>query len=847
MMKRDLRYYFLFGVLAIVPLVFSQCGNQDKNQKIKLDSAVMRQTEKPSGLVTTLQVQPEEIRSIAVFHFENVIGDAELDWMRRGLPQMLITDLSQSRYVDIVTEQDLAPIKEKLGIDEGGIVDASTAVSIAKEARVETALVGSYIRIGNTIRIDCRLYDVQTGKLLKADRVEGEGLEQVFTLVDDLTRQVRDGLKLTLKGVVEFDRGLADVSTNSIEAYRFFAEGLAEFEKLFYQRAANNFERAVAIDTTFATAYLHLARAYINLARADEARQVMTRAVVFSDHVTERERLNIMALNANLKGDYVERLGIYEKMAKLFPNDKETHYNLANIYDDLGRFDEAINHYEAALEIDAGYKLVYNQLGYLYSAIGMHEKAVESLKQYIELAPDEPNPHDSIGEIYQRAGRLDEAIDEYKEAIRLGADLHYPWIHMGLAYQEKGEFGEAQRCFQRYIELAPSEAIRSGGYELIGETYWANDDDEEALAAYVEALRVYPDDFGVISEIRELYMDRGDTIEAQRFLDEWFQNTGERLLREDSFTDLVHFVATCVYNDLYIDRLEPYIEKAWQLSENDRNRATCTSLRALIDAKQGNIDSAMARWESNLALPSIENKLGISFYDAKIGSQVLAQRSDEPEVVIALFEKFLKKAKELGNPSFEASAQYFLLEFYQKIGDEDALERALVSTGTPRESDWWIIGPFENKGGFHRQFLPERETNLTKLHNGKNGKVHWRQAQDGLFDGYIDLKEIYDPDTWVVAYGLLSFDSPIVRQAQLRIGTDDGVRVWLNDEEVWTRNMRRGAKADGDIISVALQEGTNTVLIKVCQTISEWGFFFRITDPEGHSFGDITFLPQISS
>ena len=96
-------------------------------------------------------------------------------------------------------------------------------------------------------------------------------------------------------------------------------------------------------------------------------------------------------------------------------------------------------------------------------------------------------------------------------------------------------------------------------------------------------------------------------------------------------------------------------------------------------------------------------------------------------------------------------------------------------------------------------------------------------------------------------YGTLSFDSPTTRQAQLRIGTDDKVRVWLNDEEVWTLNVRRGAVADDDIIPVELKEGTNTVLIKVCQTISGWGFFFRITDTEGNPFGDITFLPQIAT
>jgi hypothetical protein len=120
-------------------------------------------------------------------------------------------------------------------------------------------------------------------------------------------------------------------------------------------------------------------------------------------------------------------------------------------------------------------------------------------------------------------------------------------------------------------------------------------------------------------------------------------------------------------------------------------------------------------------------------------------------------------------------------------------------------------------------------------------------VRDSVLDGHVDLREVMDPDVWTVAYGLLSFDCPTVRQAQLRIGTNEATKVWLNDEEVWVRNLRRSAAFDNDIIPVELVAGTNTVLIKVCQIIGDWGFYFRITDPEGNPFDDITFLPQIAS
>lgn len=843
-MKRHVK---LMLMAVLTALLLSQCTKQEPKEKIKLDSAAIRQTKDSSGLATTLQVPPEDRRSIVIFHFENIAGNKELNWMQRGLAQMLVTDLSQSRYVDVVSEQDLGDTMERMGIKEGHPLDASLAVAVAKEARMETALVGSFIKIGETIRIDCHLYDARTGKLLKADRVEGKALEEVFTLVDELTREVRDGLKLTLKGVVEFDKGLAEVTTNSIEAYRYFAEGLERHEKLFYQEAADNFERAVAIDTTFATAYLHLTRAYINLARSNDARRIIAKAVAFSDHITERERLNIMALDASLKGDYLVHLEILERMVQFFPNDKETHYQLARMYERLRRFDEAIAQYEAALGIDPAYKLVYNQLGYTYSNRGMHEEAVKSLKRYIELVPDEPNPHDSMGEIYKFAGLMDEAVDEFKEAIRLGPDLHFPWAHLGLTYQDKGEFDEALRCFQRYIDLAPSEAIKAGGFQLVGETYWAQGELRKALEAYKEALKVYPNDFGNIINISELYMDQGDLTGAKAYQDEWFRRQGESVLEEGVFKDILSFVIICYYLDIHTDDLEPFVDQAYTVAENDRNRSSCIGLRALLALKRGDIDSTLALWKETLAFPSIENKIGLGYYDARIVSEALKKSTDKPEEVQALYEKIVEKARELDNPSFESATEYFLFEFYKKLGNEGGIDRGLKITGTPRESDWWIIGPFENKGGFHHRFGPEKEIRLTDSYNGKGGRVHWSQTQDSLFNGYIDLKEIFEPDIWTVAYGLLSFDCPTDRQAQFLVGTDDGIRIWLNGEEVWTRNVRRGAVSDNDIVSVELKEGTNTVLIKVCQTISEWGFFFRVTDPKGKAFDDMTFSPHIAS
>jgi hypothetical protein len=264
--------------------------------------------------------------------------------------------------------------------------------------------------------------------------------------------------------------------------------------------------------------------------------------------------------------------------------------------------------------------------------------------------------------------------------------------------------------------------------------------------------------------------------------------------------------------------------------------------------QQGNADSALVDLrESVPPFFSLETRQGLYRFAMKSIAQALTNSTAAPEQRRAFYEDIIDLGRERNNPTLEASARYLIMDYFESIGDNEALGQELKATGTPRESDWWIIGPFENRDGFHRRFPPERKINLAKTYKGKGGRVHWRQVQDSVFDGYFDLKETIDPDVWTVAYGLLSFDCPTARQAQLRIGTNEAAKVWLNEEEVWVRNLRRDAFFDNDIIPVALAAGTNTVLIKVCQIVGNWGFYFRITDPEGNPFDDITFLPQITS
>jgi hypothetical protein len=112
-------------------------------------------------------------------------------------------------------------------------------------------------------------------------------------------------------------------------------------------------------------------------------------------------------------------------------------------------------------------------------------------------------------------------------------------------------------------------------------------------------------------------------------------------------------------------------------------------------------------------------------------------------------------------------------------------------------------------------------------------------------DGRLDFTKIFTPTEWVVAYALIDVISPDDREAQLRIGSDDGVKVWLNGQVVWTNQVPRGLRLDEDVAPITLKKGTNRLLFKVDNGVEAWELTVRITDASGQPLEGLRFqAPQ---
>jgi hypothetical protein len=199
----------------------------------------------------------------------------------------------------------------------------------------------------------------------------------------------------------------------------------------------------------------------------------------------------------------------------------------------------------------------------------------------------------------------------------------------------------------------------------------------------------------------------------------------------------------------------------------------------------------------------------------------------------------------------QAKATY--LRALDAVRDEDqtmVIAGALRKSGVPVNlwrhfgfvMKWHVIGPFDNTGakGFDTAFPPEKEINLDATYDGKEQPVKWQPFQSADQLGKVDLNKPLGMLKESVAYAAASFESPTERDAELRLGTKNAWKVWLNGELLFGRDeYHRGQQMDQYKLKCRLKKGANTVLLKCCQDQQkeewtvEWEFQLRVCDSAG--------------
>ncbi len=193
----------------------------------------------------------------------------------------------------------------------------------------------------------------------------------------------------------------------------------------------------------------------------------------------------------------------------------------------------------------------------------------------------------------------------------------------------------------------------------------------------------------------------------------------------------------------------------------------------------------------------------------------------------------------------------WLLEYYKDVKEPDplaAMDRVMEESNLPRATryafrrqygsseasfirTWRMLGPFPNPNGtgHAKPFPPETEpVALDKDYDVVGGQARWRFHNSA--ENYIDLARLFKPNEHVVAYAVCWLRAPKAMPVSFEVGSDDGVKLWLNRKLLLDHREVRAAEPRQHTVPAELRAGWNEVLVKVEQGIRMWGFYLELLD-----------------
>jgi serine/threonine protein kinase len=440
-------------------------------QKRKVKNAIIPAVLIIILLIVFLLLRPllfEEIvvaspKPIAVIAFTNQTGDSSYNYLREAIPNLLITSLEQSKYLRVMTWERMHDVLRQMGKISVSEISKDLGFELCQHEGVNTIVIGSYIKAGNTFVTDVKVLNVGTKEILKSASARGDGVQSILdTQIDQLSKEIASGVGLSQRKIESSTAQIIEVTTSSMEAYNFFLRGREEYEKIYNEEALRFLDNAIALDSNFAVAYFYLAKIYSGLLDEPKMIQAIEKAKVLSLRAPEKERLEIESLYAlTIEKNPSKNIMLLKELVRKYPQEKRFHDQLGQALQREKIIQEAQIEFEKAIQLDPNYASPINGLAYIYSAQGLYDKAIETQQRYAALSPGDANPFDSMGEIYLIMGNLRESIAKYREALRVQPSFLPSYPSLSYVYALKEDYPECFQCLDSFFVAAPSIGLKA--------------------------------------------------------------------------------------------------------------------------------------------------------------------------------------------------------------------------------------------------------------------------------------------------------------------------------------------------------------------------------------------------
>jgi len=318
---------------------------------------------------------------------------------------------------------------------------------VGKELGVQYVLEGSVRRANDHVRITAQLVDASTDSHLWAERYD-RPLKDLFALQDEIVQKIVTTLKLQL--TLREQGILVRKSTDNLEAYDAYLHGLESLNHATQEanaQARQLFEKAIALDPQYASAYAGLSRTLSiewvyqwsqDPQTLERAFVLAQKAVALDDSLSGAQE--VLAYAYLYKRQHEQAIAAAKRAVTLAPNDAEGFARLGLILNFAGRPEEAIGLIKKATHLNPRYPYNYlSQLGMAYGLAGRYEEALAALQSATIRNPNFLSSHLHLALSYSELGRDAEARAEVAELLRISSNFSLEGFRRVMPFKDPAE------------------------------------------------------------------------------------------------------------------------------------------------------------------------------------------------------------------------------------------------------------------------------------------------------------------------------------------------------------------------------------------------------------------------
>lgn len=436
-------------------------------------------------------------RSVAILPFRNLSNDAANGFYEFSLADAVITELARLRSLVVRPSSSIARYQGQ----------ERDPCEVGRELNVSAVLAASYLGASQRLRVTAQLLDTASGAILWSDRIDAAAAD-IITVQDIIAKHIVAGLRLELTSEEQLAMEQRQRPTRNAAAYEEYLRGrdrlgrytyhtprredfeaaVKHFHKAIeldpafalahsglgvcystrvldkfgeaddHQRAADAFDKALAIDPNLIEARLHMVLIYLARGEKQKGRAEIETLLVEAPNEATVHR--VAATLYRLEGQHEKALRSFALAASLNPEERvNSHYNRARVFNSLGQKHEALCELDQASAIEPDHPLIKAIRGFMLYYRGETAGALELVREALATHPEMDSIRPLLAMCLSRHGEHEAARAQLTERVKASAafdpDIAY-WLASALALE--GERDEAFTWLERAISLGREDS-----------------------------------------------------------------------------------------------------------------------------------------------------------------------------------------------------------------------------------------------------------------------------------------------------------------------------------------------------------------------------------------------------